>query len=155
MPARREVSTRRVPRVSVQCGAVDVAAEIAWLESQPGVGAIVSFTGLCRDEGGRIAALEIEHYPAMAETELQRIASEAMARWPLSGLTIIHRTGRVAVGERIVLVVTAAAHRVAAFQAAEFVMDYLKTRAPFWKKSIWPMNQAAVGSRPRPPTTRR
>jgi molybdopterin synthase catalytic subunit len=98
------------------------------------VGAVVSFTGLCRDEDGTLAALELEHYPGMAEDEISRVAQEALARWPLVGLTIIHRHGVIRPGERIVLVIAAARHRGEAFAAAEFLMDYLKTRAPFWKK---------------------
>ena len=100
------------------------------------VGAVVSFVGYCRDEGGSLAALELEHYPGMAEEEIARAASEAEARWPLIGATIIHRYGRIAPGERIVLVAVAAEHRGPAFAAAEMLMDYLKTRAPFWKRAI-------------------
>ena len=95
---------------------------------------MVTFCGLCRDEAGQLAALELEHYPGMAEAEIARIADEAVGRWPLSGLTAIHRYGRIAPGENIVLVVAASAHRQAAFEAASFLMDYLKSRAPFWKK---------------------
>jgi molybdopterin synthase catalytic subunit len=98
------------------------------------MGAVVAFTGFCRDEGGRLAALELEHYPGMAEAEIARIAQEAERRWPLLGLTVIHRVGRIRPGEGIVLVLAASAHRRAAFEAAEFLMDYLKTRAPFWKR---------------------
>ncbi|WP_420414180.1 molybdenum cofactor biosynthesis protein MoaE [Roseibium sp.] len=98
------------------------------------VGALVSFTGLCRDEAGTLAALELEHYPGMAEAELGRIAGEALKRWPLTGLTVVHRYGKIRPGEQIVLVVAASAHRRAAFEAADFLMDFLKTRAPFWKK---------------------
>lgn len=98
------------------------------------VGGIVTFTGLCRDEGGTLEALELEHYPGMAEDELSRIAEDAAARWPLFGITILHRYGLIRPGERIVLVVCAAAHRRAAFEAADFLMDFLKSRAPFWKK---------------------
>ena len=127
--------------VRVQATPYDVAAEIANLRQLPGVGAIVTFSGICRDEGGRLAALELEHYPGMAEAEIGRIAAEAAARWPLAGITVIHRTGRIAVGDDIVLVVTGSSHREAAFAAANFLMDYLKTRAPFWKKE-----HAATGS---------
>jgi molybdopterin synthase catalytic subunit len=95
---------------------------------------MVTFTGLCRDENGRLSALELEHYPGMAEAELQRIAREAGERWPLSAVTIIHRHGRLVPGDNIVLVLAASAHREAAFDAASFMMDFLKTRAPFWKK---------------------
>jgi len=98
------------------------------------VGALVSFVGLCRDEAGSLAALELEHYPGMAEAELERIAAEAESRWPLLGLTVIHRYGKIAPGEPIVLVAATSAHRAAAFAAAEFIMDFLKSRAPFWKK---------------------
>jgi molybdopterin synthase catalytic subunit len=90
---------------------------------------------LCRDEGGRLARLEIEHYAGMAEQEIARVAQEAEARWPLLGVTIIHRFGTLAPGAPIVLVVTASAHRGPAFAAAEFLMDYLKARAPFWKRA--------------------
>ena len=98
------------------------------------VGAVVAFAGYCRDEGGTLAALELEHYPGMAEAEISRIAAEARTRWPLLGLTAIHRSGRILPGEPIVLVLASSAHRQAAFEAAAFLMDYLKTRAPFWKK---------------------
>ena len=98
------------------------------------IGAVVSFTGLCRDEDGRLSALELEHYPGMAEAEIARVAAEAAARWPLMGLVAIHRYGLIRPGEQIVLVLAASAHRRAAFEAADFMMDYLKTRAPFWKR---------------------
>ncbi|MBN9455910.1 MAG: molybdenum cofactor biosynthesis protein MoaE [Bosea sp.] len=98
------------------------------------IGAVVSFTGLCRDEAGTLAALELEHYPGMAEAEIGRVAEAAVARWPLLGLVAIHRYGLIRPGEQIVLVLTASAHRRAAFEAADFMMDYLKTRAPFWKR---------------------
>ena len=112
----------------------DEASEIARLKRTPCVGAVVTFSGICRDEGGRLAALEIEHYPGMAETEIAHIVDEAVACWPVSAITVIHRVGTIPVGDDIVLVATASAHREAAFAAAEFLMDYLKTRAPFWKK---------------------
>ena len=98
------------------------------------IGAVVTFSGLCRNEGGRLAALELEHYPGMAEEEIMRVVAEAQARWPLQGVRVIHRYGRIKPGQNIVLVVTASVHRQAAFEAASFLMDYLKTRAPFWKK---------------------
>jgi molybdopterin synthase catalytic subunit len=98
------------------------------------IGGIVAFTGICRDEGGALEALELEHFPGMAEAELGRVADQAIARWPLMGLTIIHRHGRITPGEDIVLAIAASAHRRAAFEAADFMMDFLKTRAPFWKK---------------------
>jgi molybdopterin synthase catalytic subunit len=121
--------------VRVQRADFDVNAEIAHLkQARPDTGAIVTFTGICRADDGRLAALELEHYPGMAEEEIGRIAAEAAARWPLGGITIIHRVGRIAVGENIVLVAAASKHRQAAFEAASFLMDYLKSRAPFWKK---------------------
>jgi len=122
--------------IRVQREDFDAAAEAALLtRGRADVGALVSFVGLCRDEGGALARLQIEHYPGMAEEELARVAGEAEARWPLQGVAIIHRFGDIAPGERIVLVVTASAHRGAAFAAADFLMDYLKTRAPFWKRA--------------------
>ena len=115
----------------------DAAAEAAKLtRGRSDIGAVVTFTGICRgDEGGEpIAALTLEHYPGMAEAEIERHVSEAVERWPLLGVTVIHRHGRITPGEDIVLVVTASSHREAAFAAAEFLMDYLKTHAPFWKQ---------------------
>ena len=115
----------------------DVAQEIASLSNgRTDIGAVVSFSGICRgsENGEPIAALTLEHYPGMAEAEIGRHVDEALSRWPLQGLTIIHRFGRIAPGENIVLVVTASSHRQAAFEAAEFLMDYLKTNAPFWKR---------------------
>ncbi|HSX75373.1 MAG TPA: molybdenum cofactor biosynthesis protein MoaE, partial [Shinella sp.] len=97
-------------------------------------GAVVTFTGLCRDEGGRLSALELEHYPGMAEAEIGRICHEAVERFALLGIAAIHRVGKIAPGENIVLVVALAPHRHAAFDGASFVMDFLKTSAPFWKK---------------------
>lgn len=123
------------PVVRIQAADFDLAAEMAAMSrGRADIGAIVSFVGLCRDEGGRLAALELEHYPGMAEAEIGRICAEAIARWPLKGLVAIHRYGRIAPGDNIVLVLAASPHRQAAFDAANFVMDYLKTSAPFWKK---------------------
>jgi molybdopterin synthase catalytic subunit len=123
------------PTVRVQAEDFDPSREETLLTAgRRDVGAVVSFTGLCRDEDGTLAALELEHYPGMAEEEILRVAREALSRWPLVGLTVIHRHGVIRPGERIVLVVAAARHRGEAFAAAEFLMDYLKTRAPFWKK---------------------
>ena len=123
--------------VRVQSEAFNIATEISALtRGRSDVGAVVTFTGLCRDEGGSLAALEIEHYPGMAEEEIARVIEEAQGRWPLQGVTVVHRHGRIAAGEEIVLVVTLSAHRKAAFEAAEFLMDYLKTSAPFWKKEL-------------------
>jgi molybdopterin synthase catalytic subunit len=121
--------------VRVQTDDFNTQAEADRLtEGRKDVGALVSFTGLCRDDAGTLAALELEHYPGMAEAELGRIAAVALKRWPLTGLTVVHRYGKIRPGEQIVLVVAASAHRRAAFEAADFLMDFLKTRAPFWKK---------------------
>ena len=123
--------------ISIQEADFDIAHEIAALtRGRSDVGAVVTFSGICRgsEKGEPIAALTLEHYPGMAEAEIARHADEALSRWPLQGLTIIHRFGRIPPGENIVLVVTASAHREAAFEAAEFLMDYLKTSAPFWKR---------------------
>jgi molybdopterin synthase catalytic subunit len=123
--------------VRLQREVFDVAAEVKKLTNRRNdIGAVVTFTGICRaDENGeKIAALTLEHYPGMAEAEIARHVDEASARWPLLGATVIHRFGRIAPGEDIVMVATASSHREAAFAAAEFLMDYLKTRAPFWKQ---------------------
>ena len=122
-------------QVRVQADAFRVEDEIAALAAgRTDIGAIVTFSGLCRDEAGTLAALEIEHYPGMAEAEIARVVAQAEARWPLAGVRVIHRHGRIAPGEPIVLVVAASRHRVAAFEAASFLMDYLKAFVPFWKK---------------------
>ncbi len=119
----------------VQKESFDVAAEAARLtQGRTDIGALVSFTGLCRDEGGALAALEIEHYPGMAEAEINRAAFEAASRWPLEAILAVHRYGLILPGEPIVLVAAASLHRSEAFAAASFLMDYLKTEAPFWKK---------------------
>jgi molybdopterin synthase catalytic subunit len=123
--------------IRLQREAFDLAAEVTKLTAGRGdIGAVVSFTGLCRadENGAPIAALTLEHYPGMAEAEIARHVEEARRRWPLRGVTIIHRYGRLTPGEAIVLVATTSIHRQAAFAAAEFLMDYLKTRAPFWKQ---------------------
>ena len=121
--------------VCVQAEDFDVAAEAeALVRGRTDIGALVTFTGLCRDEGGALDALEIEHYPGMAEAEILRVATEAESRWPLAGCRVIHRHGSIRPGESIVMVVTASAHRAAAFAAADFLMDYLKGNAPFWKR---------------------
>lgn len=121
--------------VRVQKEVFDAAAEAAKLtHGRSDIGAVVTFTGFCRSEGGALTALEIEHYPGMAEDEIQRVAREADSRWPLEGIIAIHRFGLIQPGEPIILVVTASQHRAEAFSAAAFLMDYLKTEAPFWKK---------------------
>ena len=123
------------PIVRVQAEDFDIVAETDRLtRGRSDVGAVVTFTGLCRDEGGRLSALELEHYPGMAEAEIARICRLAAERWPVTGLTAIHRFGKIAPGGNIVLVLAASPHRQAAFDAAGFVMDFLKTSAPFWKK---------------------
>ena len=123
------------PLIRVQAEDFDSAAETALLTAgRTDIGAVVSFTGLCRSEDGTLSALELEHYPGMAEAEMTRIATLAIARFHLLGLSAIHRYGKIAPGENIVLVIAAAPHRQAAFDGASFVMDYLKTSAPFWKK---------------------
>ncbi len=122
--------------VSVQTIDFDAAAEIAALaDGRTDIGAVVTFSGRCRDEAGTLEALEIEHYPGMAEGEIGRVAAEAEGRWPLQGCRVIHRYGRIAPGDNIVFVATASVHRAAAFAAADFLMDYLKTHAPFWKRN--------------------
>ncbi len=121
--------------ISVRSEDFDIAAEIDRIgKNRREIGAIVTFTGLCRDEDGQLAALELEHYPGMAQAEISRMAKQALERWPLNGLTVIHRYGLIKPGENIVLVVAASRHRHAAFEAASFLMDYMKTNAPFWKR---------------------
>lgn len=117
--------------------AFDPAAETAALsQERTDIGAVVTFLGICRDseDGEKIASLTLEHYPGMAEAEIARHIEEAESRWPLLGVRVVHRVGRILPGETIVFVACASKHRRAAFEAAEFLMDYLKTRAPFWKK---------------------
>ena len=125
------------PIVSVQTEDFDIGAEIEALTADDrDIGAVVSFTGLVREMtgAGAIDTMELEHYPGMTERSLEEIAAEAQDRWPLQGVRIIHRFGPLAPGDRIVLVLAASRHRQAAFDAAAFLRDYLKTRAPFWKK---------------------
>jgi molybdopterin synthase catalytic subunit len=123
--------------IRLQREAFDIAAEVERMTNgRTDIGAVVTFTGLCRaDENGKpIASLTLEHYPGMAEAEIGRHVEEAYARWPLLGVTVIHRHGRLTPGDVIVLVATVSSHREAAFAAASFLMDYLKTHAPFWKQ---------------------
>lgn len=123
--------------IRVQEADFDPGAEIARLhDERADIGAVVSFTGFVRGEshGETLSSMTLEHFPGMTERELTRIADEAKTRWSLDAVTIIHRFGELKTGERIVLVVTASSHRRAAFEAAEFLMDYLKTKAPFWKR---------------------
>jgi molybdopterin synthase catalytic subunit len=122
--------------VRVQREDFDAAAEMRALSGgRRDIGAVASFIGLCRDEGGRLSALEIEHYPGMAEAEIAAVVAEAEARWPLLGVAVIHRYGTILPGEQIVFVGVAAVHRAEALAAVEMLMDYLKTRAPFWKRA--------------------
>ena len=124
-------------RVQVQSAPFDLGAETAaFAAAVLGAGAVVTFTGLVRDNSGRLSAMEIEHYPGMTEKAILAIAAEAVARWSLTDALVIHRHGRLVAGEAIMMVATAAPHRGDAFAAAEFLMDYLKSRAPFWKKEI-------------------
>lgn len=138
------------PTVSVQTEDFDTGAEIEALTAHDrDIGAVVSFTGLVREMtgAGAIQTMELEHYPGMTERSLEEIADEARARWPLQGVRIIHRFGPLAPGDRIVLVLAASRHRQAAFEAAAFLMDYLKTRAPFWKKESGEAGGAWVDTR--------
>jgi molybdopterin synthase catalytic subunit len=126
---------RAKPVVRIQAADFDIQSEInAITQGCADIGAIVTFSGLCRDEGGTLAALELEHYPGMAEAEILRIAEQACNRWPVTHLLAIHRFGKITPGGNIVLVIAASPHREAAFSAASYLMDFLKTRAPFWKK---------------------
>ncbi|MEP0564014.1 MAG: molybdenum cofactor biosynthesis protein MoaE, partial [Paracoccaceae bacterium] len=121
--------------VRVQADPFDMGAEVrAFTESATGAGAVVTFSGLVRDEGGTLSAMEIEHYPGMTEKALGKIRDEAMARWSLADALVIHRFGPLKPGEQIMMVATASRHRKDAFEAAEFLMDYLKSRPPFLKK---------------------
>ena len=136
--------------IRLQSEDFDVAAEAAKLtRGRTDIGAVVTFTGICRDhEGGRgVSAMTREHYPGMADEEIARHVAEAERRWPLMGVTVIHRFGRMMPGDNIVLVVTASAHRQAAFEAASFLMDFLKTRAPFWKLEERPDGQDWVAAK--------
>jgi molybdopterin synthase catalytic subunit len=122
-------------RILIQSQNFDQSAELNTLtHGRTDIGAVVSFIGLCRDEAGTLEALELEHYPAMAQAQISSIAQQASQRWPLLDISVIHRFGLIKVGEPIVLVITTSAHRTAAFAGAEFIMDFLKSRAPFWKK---------------------
>ena len=125
--------------IRVQEQDFDIGAEVAKLTAgRTDIGAIVTFLGTVRDQQGAVEEMTLEHYPGMTERELQRIETEACARWPLQASLIVHRTGTLKPGDNIVLVVTASEHRDAAFDAARFLMDYLKTSAPFWKRETGP-----------------
>jgi molybdopterin synthase catalytic subunit len=124
-------------RIQVQTAPFDPGTELQLFTAEAAnAGAVVTFTGLVRSESGSLSAMEIEHYPGMTERAIAAIANDAMRRWSLTAGLIIHRYGRLTPGEPIMMVATAATHRADAFAAAEFLMDYLKSRAPFWKKEI-------------------
>jgi molybdopterin synthase catalytic subunit len=135
-------------RVAVQSAPFDAGAEVsAFTAGVRGAGAVVSFTGLVRDEGGSLSGMEIEHYPGMTEKAISGIVKEAVSRWALVDALVIHRFGRLLPGEAIMMVATAAPHRGDAFAAAEFLMDYLKSRAPFWKKELSAGSEAWVAAK--------
>jgi len=135
-------------RVMVQDAPFDFGAEASAFAAGRAVsGAVVTFTGIVRDVDGGLEAMEIEHYPGMTESALRDIAQQAVDRWSLEDALVIHRHGRLAVGEMIMMVATAARHRKDAFEAAEFLMDYLKSRAPFWKREITTDGAAWVAAR--------
>lgn len=133
--------------VRVQEAVFDAGAELnAFTARLAGAGAVVSFTGIVRDPGG-LVAMEIEHYPGMTEAAISEILAQAKGRWPLTDALVIHRYGRLSPGDPIMMVATASPHRQAAFEAAEFLMDYLKSRAPFWKKEVGASGAAWVAAK--------
>lgn len=137
-------------KIAVQEADFDVGAELAALtRGQPAVGACASFVGYVRDrnDGAAVAAMTLEHYPGMTEKALTAIVDEARGRWDLLDVAVIHRVGRLDIGDRIVLVAVTSAHRGEAFAACEFIMDYLKTRAPFWKREETPEGARWVDAR--------
>lgn len=135
-------------RVSVQEAPFDLGAEVAaFAAAASGAGAVVTFTGLVRNDGGSLSAMQIEHYPGMTERAIRAHADTAMTRFALTDCAVIHRHGRLTPGEPIMMVATAAPHRADAFAAAEFLMDYLKSRAPFWKKEIGADGEAWVAAK--------
>jgi len=139
-----------IKAISVQSEPFDAAAEIEKLRADnPAIGAIVTFLGLTRDsnEGQRVASMTLEHYPGMTEKALTEILDQAETRWALQGIRVVHRIGELQPQDPIVLVAVASAHRGEAFQACEFVIDYLKTRAPFWKKEQTPQGSRWVDAR--------
>ena len=138
------------PRVTIQAEDFDVAAEIAALRGQdPGVGAVCSFIGTVRDrnDGSAVSAMELEHYPGMTEKAIEQMIDEAFHRFDIRGARVIHRVGPLQVRDQIVLVVVTSSHRGESFQACEFLMDYLKTQAPFWKKESTPEGERWVDAR--------
>ncbi|MBO0663721.1 molybdenum cofactor biosynthesis protein MoaE [Jiella sp. CQZ9-1] len=134
MPAPDAASRTIAPIITVSAARIDADAVTAALSGSGTVGALVTFTGYCRDEGGRLKALELEHYPGMAEKQIAKIVQDAARRWPILGAAAIHRHGLIMPGEEIVFVACTSAHRGAAFAAASFLMDFMKTSAPFWKR---------------------
>ncbi len=137
-------------RITIQENDFSLEQEISLLRrDRVDIGAIASFTGLVRDlnEGDKVSLISLEHYPGMTENQLQDIAQEAESRWTLQGITIIHRVGTLAPGDQIVLVITASPHRAAAYEANQYIMDYLKTRATFWKKEKLESHSRWVESR--------
>ena len=134
--------------VRVQAEAFDAGAELnAFSAGHSGVGAVVSFTGIVRDTDGGLQQMLIEHYPGMTESAIAKIVAEAVSRWALTDALVIHRYGPLKTGEQIMMVATASAHRAAAFEAADFLMDYLKSRAPFWKKEVTTEGAAWVAAK--------
>lgn len=136
--------------IRVQQDDFDTGLELQQLRAaNPAIGAVVSFVGLVRDlnEGNTVSCMTLEHYPGMTEKSLQQIVAAAQQRWPLMGVRVIHRVGPLLPCEQIVLVAVASAHRGDAFAACEFIMDYLKTRAPFWKKEQTPAGAQWVDAR--------
>jgi len=124
-------------KLTVQPEAFDAGKELdAFTAGLSDAGAVVSFTGIVRDEGGTLQSMEIEHYPGMTESAITAMIAQAIERWDLVDALVIHRHGRLQAGEAIMMVATAAPHRKSAFEAAEYLMDYLKSRAPFWKKEF-------------------
>ncbi|WP_417261315.1 molybdenum cofactor biosynthesis protein MoaE [Celeribacter sp.] len=123
-------------QISVQSEDFDLAQVLNGFGKAPNTGATVSFTGLVRDDTGTLEHMEVEHYPGMCEAAITKIAEEAATRWSLTDCLVIHRFGKLRPGDQIMMVATAARHRVEAFEAAEYLMDYLKSRAPFWKKEV-------------------
>jgi molybdopterin synthase catalytic subunit len=138
------------PRVTIQTGDFDVTAEIAALRrDDPGVGAICSFIGTVRDrnDGSPVSAMELEHYPGMTEKAIEEMIAQAFGRFDIRAARVIHRVGPLQLQDQIVLVVVTSAHRGESFQACEFLMDYLKTQAPFWKKERTPEGERWVDAR--------
>ncbi len=137
-PTERQLNIAAGFEVRLQCEPIEVQSEIEPIMRNPKVGAVVNFVGVVRQSGDLddVVALEIEHYPGMTEQTLWTLIEEAAARWQVEAVKIVHRVGHIAIGNPVVLVAVAAPHRVAAFDACEFLMDFLKTHAPFWKKEI-------------------